>query len=349
MSVFVLGINHKTASIGTREKFMVPEEREAELIGSLDSDSVVRERAVLSTCNRTEIYGVTDEPEAAYGCLMRGLSRYSCLPQGQFADNVYFMTDQDSVAHLFSVASGLDSLALGETEILGQVKSAYAKAHANGSTGPVLNTLFQRSIAVGKKVRTETEIGSGKVSVASIAIDLATKIFDDLHTKRIMLVGSGEVARLVCEALLPRAPRRFMIANRSVDKATELAAAFRGEVVAFDAIDEHMVETDILISSIAVPTAAIGKARAEGWMKRKRGRALFIIDLGAPRNVEPAAGEIEDVYLYNIDDLRSIADRGIAARESAAAECRQIISKATVAYMRRITSGSRDGRGEAAR
>jgi len=340
VSVFVVGLNHKTAAISLRERFLIPAEREEEFIGLVELGAPLSEKTLLSTCNRTELYGVAEDTARVYCASLSAFERFTGLSRDEFGDKLYFKTGEETVSHLFSVAGGLDSLALGETEILGQVKTAYQRAHAHRLTGGVLNRLFQRSLSVAKKLRTQTEIGVGKVSVASISIDLAKKIFDDLSEKHILLIGSGDVARQVCEALVPRGVKHIRIANRSADKAEELARTFGGSAIPYDQIDEFMPETDILISSVSTPDPIVGPERARGWMHVKKGRSLFLIDLGVPRNIDPRAGDVDGAYLYNLDDLKSIAERNFAARESAAASCREIIALAAVAFMSRIELSS---------
>lgn len=335
MTIFVLGINHKTAPVEIREKFAMTGGREDAFGRILSMNGVIKEKAILSTCNRTEIYGVASDAEAAYRKILSGLSEIAGQESSVFVDKFYFKTAPESVEHLFAVASGLDSMALGETEILGQVKSAYLKAHSARMTGRLLNVLFQKSLAVGKKVRTETEIGQGKVSIASISVDLAAKIFSNLSSKKILLVGSGEVARAVLESLSAQGARQFIIANRNRDRAIDLVERFGGSQIAYEDVDACVPEVDILISSAATPKAIIGADRVEGWMKKKHGRALFIIDLGVPRNVEGRAGELADVYLYDIDDLKSIAGQNVAARQRAVDDCRRIIGQATNLFMDR--------------
>jgi len=336
MNVFVVGINHKTAPIEVREKFLITHSRYDEFDKLLNSDGIIQERTILSTCNRTEIYGVSADPEEAYHKVIRSLSTFTNLDALQFTHQFYFKTAPDSIDHLFSVASGLDSMALGETQILGQVKNAYLKAVSLNATGKVLNTLFQRSLSVGKQVRSRTDIGVGKVSVASIAIDLATRIFSNLSTKKIMLVGSGEVASLVCESLMGHGLREFIVANRNRDRALQLVRRFGGKEISFDHLDLWMPEVDILITSVGSSCTVLGKARINDWMRHKHGKALFVIDLGVPRNVESDVSKLPDVYLYNIDDLKSIAGYNVANRQQSVENCRRIISRATRLFTERF-------------
>jgi glutamyl-tRNA reductase len=336
MSLFVLGIDHKHAPVELREKFLITADRHGEFLSLVDGEGVLNEKAVLSTCNRTEIYAVASDLNDARDRLVRGLAAYTDLPEREFQERLYFKSERDSVVHLFSVASGLESMALGETEILGQVKDAYLAAQAFGSTGKVLNPFFQKSLQVGKKVRATTEIGTGKISVASIAIDLAGNIFENFASKRILVIGSGEVARSLCEVMGERGAARFLIANRNVDRAEELVRRFGGEAIPFEKIGEAIPSVDIVIASTACPVAFIGSGEVRRWAKSRRGRPLFMIDLGVPRNIETIVGDVPDVYLYNIDDLRTISDRNAGVRQKAAASCRRIVEEAAGAFMRRL-------------
>lgn len=341
MSIFVLGLNHRTAPLELREKFTIARGSTEDFLARLNLAGSVAEKCVLSTCNRTEIYGAAADAEQARRGMLSVLSRYAGMPEQKFEQSFYFKKGSEAAVHLFSVAAGLDSLALGETEILGQVKTAYQDAHAGRFTGRHLNALFQKALRVGKKVRTETEIGAGKVSIASIALDLASRIFTDLASKKILVLGSGEAARMVCESFSERGAKQFLIANRNRSRARDLASSFGGEEVPFEDLESHIAEVDMLVSSTAAPHAIITADDVRRWMKHRRG-SLFVIDLAVPRDVEPEAGDVPDVYLYNIDDLKKVADRNLSARREAIAECRRIIAAAAEALMERFAE-RRDG------
>jgi glutamyl-tRNA reductase len=336
MNILVIGMNHKTAPVDLRERFMITKDRRDEFNRIFVPNGVLKERVVLSTCNRTELYLVADDTQHAYKKAVEGFSQYSSLPQDAFTHALYFKPQPESVLHLFSVASGIESMALGETEILGQVKHAYHEAYTEHNTGKVLNTLFQKSLNVGRKVRRETEIGSGKVSIASIAIDLSLKIFTSLKDKRIMLVGSGDTARRVCEAMVPKGSTQLFITNRNYSRASELSKHFGGAAIPYECLDDYMSQIDILITSTASERPIVGCQRARSWMKEKRGRSLFIIDVGVPRNVENQVGTLEDVYLYNIDDLRALADQNLSGRQQSVIMSRKIIAASAVSFMKRF-------------
>ncbi len=338
--LFVIGASHHKTPVEILERFSVDDSREAELERLLDGNGNLEEFAVLSTCNRVECYGRARDPGLAREELLGILSEFSRMGVGSFEDKIYFKTQADAVRHLFIVASGLDSVAVGETEILGQVKDAYYRYHRRRKTGRILNPLFQRALGVGKKVRTETAIGIGKISIASIALDLAAKIFFDLSTKGILLLGSGELGRTVLDALVARGIRHTLIAARPPERARTIPQGFRGEVVSLEEIDGRMRAIDILITSAASPTRIISRDRVGGWMGHRHGRSLFVMDLAVPRNVEEAAGALDDVYLYNLDDLKSVADRNRLSREDAVGDCERIIKEATRRFMERMNPGN---------
>ena len=335
--LFVIGASHHRTPIEILERLAVDASREGELESLLDSNGNLQEFAVISTCNRMECYGRARDPGLAREGLVGILSAFSRLAVESLVDKIYFKTEADAVRHLFTVASGLDSVAVGETEILGQVKDAYQRYHQRRTTGRVLNPLFQRALGVGKKVRTETGIGIGKISIASIAMDLVERIFFDLSTKRILLLGSGEVARTVLDALVSRGIHNTLVANRTPERARAIQAGLRGEVISLEEIDERMRHVDILITSAASPTCIISRDRVRGWMSQRHGGSLFVMDLAVPRNVEEASGAIDDVYLYNLDDLKSVADRNRLSRREAVEDCERIIDEATRRFMQKIS------------
>ncbi len=337
--IFLVGMNHKTAPIALREKFSVSDVRYHAFSAFLTAGGKIEENVILSTCNRTEVYGWAEDADQAARLVVSAFAEFSGEPEPSFAGHTYQRTGADAVKHLFAVASGLDSMALGETEILGQVKNAYAKAHAARQTSRFLNTLFQRALRVGKKVRTETGIGEGRVSVATIAMDLALKIFSSLKNKRVLLIGSGQMARLVCESLMGKGVKELVIVNRNTERAEGLVEEFGGRPAPFDALDREASFADIVISSAGTPNAFVHRDRVSLWMKRKVRTAIFLIDLGVPRNVDENVNELSDVYLYNLDDLKAIADRNALARQAAVAACRTIIESAADQFINWLEGG----------
>ena len=333
MEISVLGVNHKTAPVEIREKLSVPSHRAPEFLEMFRERHIFNERLLLSTCNRTEIYGVGEKALEDVREAKKILSEYSKLDLSLFEDKLYVLKQPHSVQHLFSVASGLDSMALGETEIIGQVKDAYLTAHGTGQTGKVLNNLFQRSFKVAKDLRTQTEIGAGRVSVASIAVDLAQKIFSDLSRVRVMVLGTGEMSTQVAKAMVSKGAYPIVVSSRHFDRAEVLAGSLGGEALAYDAYEMRVKDTDILIAATAAPQILIHQEQVRGWMKARHQKPFFMIDIAVPRNIDPAAEKLENVYLYNVDDLQSVADKNKAFRESQLERCLTLVDKQTNFFM----------------
>ncbi len=333
MEILVLGLNHKTAPVEIREKLSIPAHKTQELLKALADRKIFEERLLLSTCNRTEIYGVATKTCGAVTEAKRFLSEYAHLELSELEDKWYVLTQPDSVRHLFSVASGLDSMVLGETEIIGQVKDAYLSAHRNQQTGKVLNALFQRSFRVAKNLRTQTDIGVGRVSVASVAVELAQKIFEDLSRVRFMVIGTGEMSTQVTKALLTKGASANIVSSRHFDRAQTLALELGGEAVSYDAYEEKIKDVDILIASTLAPRVLIHREQVKGWMKIRHEKPLFLIDIAVPRNIEASVEKLDNVYLYNIDDLQGIATKNRVFRESQLEECFGLIRSQTQYFM----------------
>jgi glutamyl-tRNA reductase len=331
--ILVLGINHKTAPLELREKFSIPPHKVPDLLKVLEERKIFEERLLLSTCNRTEIYGAGDPSADSVFRAKQFLGEYAALDPARFKDNLYVLKQPDSVEHLFSVASGLDSMVLGETEIIGQVKDAYLSAHQCRQTGKVLNTLFQRSFRVAKNLRTQTEIGMGRVSVASVAVDLAEKIFENLKGVRVMVIGTGRMSAQVAKAMALHGARLLVVSSRHYDRAEHLVSELGGEAVHFDEYENRMRETDVVIASTLAPRALIRASQVRSWMKTRHEKPLFLIDIAVPRNIEPEIEKLDNVYLYNVDDLQGIADQNIAFRENQLAECLRIVKNQTQHFM----------------
>ncbi len=332
MEIVVLGLNHKTAPVEVREKLAIPASKAGDLLRTLAGKRIFDERLLLSTCNRTEIYGVGTGVDSIRRA-KEFLSEYSNTDLSLFEDKLYVLRQPESVAHLFSVAAGLDSMVLGETEITGQVKDAYLSALENRQTGKVLNALFQRSLKVAKEVRTQTGIGSGRVSVASVAVDLAGKIFESLDGSRVLVLGTGEMATQVTRAMISKGAKPMIVSSRHHDRAVEMAAELGGEAVAFDDFELRITEADVLVASTAAPRAIVHEAQVKSWMKARHERPLFIVDVAVPRNVEAAVDKIDNVYLYNIDDLHGITDKNRELRESQLADCLGLVGRQTQFFM----------------
>ena len=333
MEILVLGLNHKTAPLAIREKLSIPAKEAPGLLKAMERQAIFQERLLLSTCNRTEIYGVGDHPDHSVSRLKKFLSQYAHLDLSLFEDKLYVFKQPDSIRHLFSVASGLDSMVIGETEIIGQVKDAYLSAHESKHTGKILNTLFQRSFKVAKNLRTHTEIGAGKVSVASVAVDLGEKIFGDLKNIKAMVLGTGDMATQVAKAMISRGAESMIISSYHLDRAQALAEDLGAKAVAFDAYEEKIKDTDVLIASTTAPHALVQEKQVRTWMKLRHERPLFLIDIAVPRNIEAAIEKIDNVYLYNIDDLRTIADQNRVSRENELEKCLKLVQHQTQHFM----------------
>lgn len=333
MDIFVLGLNHKTAPLELRERLAIPRNKTPEFLKHMAERHISKERLMLSTCNRTEIYGAGPDPSSAIESAKSLLSEYAHVERGLFEKNLYVLQREAAVEHLFSVASGLDSLVVGETEIIGQVKDAYLEAQREGQTGKVLNRLFERSLKVAKDLRTQTEIGEGRVSIASVAADLAGKIFGELKGTRVMVLGTGEMATLLLRTMHARQAKLMVVSSHRFDRAEALGAELGAEPVHYDFYAERMKDVDILITSTLAPTVLIHEAQVRQWMKERQERPLFMIDLAVPRNIEGSAAKPDNAYLYNIDDLRTIADRNAERRRSQLEECSRLVTRQTGLFM----------------
>ncbi|MBI4028046.1 MAG: glutamyl-tRNA reductase [Verrucomicrobia bacterium] len=324
MNILAVGLNHRTAPVEIRERFAIPAGDISALLDALIGNGIIREAVILSTCNRVEVYAVC--PQAAEGIQMifGALQKRSGLSSVE-KSHFYIHEFPASVQHLYCVCSGLDSMVVGETEILGQVKEAYRLAHAARRTGPALNKLFQNAFGVAKATRSQTCVGMGSVSVGSVAADLAGQIFGDLSNRAILLIGAGETSETTARALQERGARSLVVANRSHDRAVALAGSLGGQAARWEEWPLQCEKVDIVISSTAAPNVVVTKCQLEEVMRHRNGAPLFMIDLAVPRDIERDAGGMEGVFLYDIDDLQVIADQNLATRQKEIAICQQII------------------------
>jgi glutamyl-tRNA reductase len=329
----VLGLSHRSSPVSVRERFAFPEARVPSALQSLRDSGVADEAVILSTCNRVEIYAVTQfEPPKAFAALREFL--ITCHDYREpLTDEIYAWGEPQSVHHLFKVASGLDSMVLGETEILGQLKKAYDLALQNGHTGGRLNKAFQRAFNVAKHIRTETNIQRGSVSVGSVAVELAEKIFSRLSDRDVMVIGAGDTSEKTARALLSRGARSILVTNRSPDKAVALANEFGGRAVPFENWADEFANIDIVVSSTSAPHYILDRAKLEPLMKLRRNRPLLLIDIAVPRDIEPEVNFLENVYLYNIDDLQAIANDYLKQRQQEVLRCEQIIREKAEAVL----------------
>jgi glutamyl-tRNA reductase len=323
MAFNILGINHKTAPVALREKVAFGEERLVAALRALRQAQGVSEVVILSTCNRTEVYW----SGSASGI---ELSQWLEAHHGgnlDLASSLYVHQEQHAVAHAFSVASGLDSMVLGEAQILGQLKDAYRVAQEAGSTGPSLNRLFQAAFSAAKRVRTETRIGANAVSLASATVSLARRVYSDLGAQTALMVGAGEMIALAARHLSTAGVKRMVIANRSLPRAQTLASELKAYAVGLGDLQTELAQADIVISCTASPVALITKTAAAAALRARRRRPIFMVDLAVPRDIEPAVAELEDIYLFSIDDLQTVVDENRQQRELAAEDARRLIEE----------------------
>lgn len=324
----LLGASHHTAPLALRERLAIDPARAATLAERLRATPGIREFALLNTCNRIELYGVASGG-AAIEAVRRTLSEVTGCDPGELAGVLVQRENHDAIAHLFEVASGLDSQIVGEAEILGQVKEAYELALERRWTGPVLNRVFQKTFQAAKHVRSTTAIGEGQISIATVAVDLAGKIYGELDQVRVLVVGAGEIGLKTVQAFQSRGARSITVASRTLSKAEEAAAAAGGWAASLAELPEVLASSDVVASSTSAPHAVIPQGLVAAAMRRRAGRPLFLIDLALPRDVEPACASVPNVYLYNLDDLASIAESNLAQRQAEAAKCRAILSERT--------------------
>jgi glutamyl-tRNA reductase len=336
MGLVALGINHKTAPVQIRERVAFLPDQLPAALQDLTEHSAIREAAILSTCNRTELYcGM--EPEAAPQ-VVDWLQHYHRLDTGLLQPHLYTYPEQSAVRHILRVASGLDSMVLGEPQILGQMKTAYSIARRAGTIGRLLGRLFQHTFAVAKQVRTDTAIGASPVSIAFAAVSLAKQIFGELSGYTALLIGAGETIELVARHLTRSGLGHMIIANRTVERAHILASELNAYPVALSDIPAHLAEADIIISSTASPLPILGKGSVERALKVRKRRPMFMVDLAVPRDIEPEVGDLEDVYLYTVDDLEEVIQENLKSRQEAAIQAEEVIDHQVADFMNWLRS-----------
>lgn len=334
MSVVVIGLSHRTSPVEVRERFAFAEAEIPAAVAELRRRGLAEEGVIVSTCNRVELYLATPRPPAhAFPALHQFLSARHTRPE-PVRGRLYNLAQPRSLEHLFKVACGLDSMVLGETEILGQLKQAYDLALKHNLTGPRLNKAFQRAFNVAKHVRATTNIQRGCVSVASVAVELAGRVFDSLAGHPVLVIGAGGTSEKTARALQSRGADRLVVANRTSEKAVALARELGGRAIGFDELDRELARVDIVISSTSAPGHVIERARVERLMKARRHRPLLLIDIAVPRDVDPAVHEVDNVYLYNTDDLQGIANEYLQQRREEVTLCESIIGEKVGALLR---------------
>ena len=338
MNILAIGLNHKTASVEVRERLAFSGSRLRQALSALAEccarqDGTLREGVILSTCNRTEIYALAEDAARGREHLLRFLSEQEGLPPAGFESPLYTCEDEQAVNHLFSVAAGIDSMIVGENEILGQVREAYGLASASKAIGPVLARLFRKSITVGKRARTETTIGRDAISVSYAAVELAKKIFQDLGSCRALVVGAGETSELTLKNLTENGIGEVSVINRTRRRAEAIASQCGGRVLGFGRIAQALCSADIVISSTAAPHPVIRAQAVERAMALRQQRPLLLVDIAVPRDVDPEVGRIENVHLYDIDDLEKVVEVNLERRRREIPKVKAIIHKEQADFM----------------
>jgi len=334
MSIVAVGINHKTAPVSVREKISFNPDALSSALQSMLESVKCKEAVILSTCNRTELYLVQDESiDKTQERLINWLEHYHNVPASTILPSLYIHQDQQAVNHMMRVACGLDSLVLGEPQILGQMKQAYSQAKAAGSMALVMDRLFQRTFGVAKQVRTDTEIGASAVSVAFASVNLAKHIFANLEKVRVLLVGAGETIELVAKHLYENKVGKITVANRTIARASHMSDKFGAKAITLAQIPEQMAQSDIVISSTGSTLPLIGKGMVEGALAKRKHQPIFMVDLAVPRDIEEQVSDLEDVFLYTVDDLQSIIAKNMENRRKAAVEAEGIVNTQANSFM----------------
>jgi len=322
MNLIIVGLSHKTAPVEIREKLSFPSQTIGEPLNRLCTSYGINEGVIISTCNRVEIFAVTQDIEKGLWQLKRFMSDYHNIPMEGLDEHLYTYTSEDAARHIFRVASGLDSMVLGEPQIFGQVKDAYGYALQHRTAGVIINKLFHKAFSVAKRIRTETKIGSSAVSISYAAVELAKKIFGTLEGKSVMLIGAGEMAELAAKHLLSNGVQEIIVANRTYERAIEMAKGFNGTPIMFREFPHYLKRVDIVIASTAAPKYIIRPEQIDEVIKERKNRSMFFIDISVPRNVDPLINNIDNIYLYNVDDLQGVVEANLKerAKEAKAAE-----------------------------
>ncbi|MEN9461475.1 MAG: hypothetical protein RIS84_1495 [Pseudomonadota bacterium] len=331
MQLIALGLNHTTAPVEIREKISFATDTLSNALNALTQCELAKEAVIVSTCNRTEIYCSVEQDNVV--ALYDWLAHYHALTREKIQHYLYTHTDHEAVRHLLRVACGLDSMILGEPQILGQIKTAYSTARTAGTIGKLLGKLFEYSFSVAKQVRTDTAIGSSPVSVAFAAVRLAQQIFGDLQGNTALLIGAGETIELAARHLHEKGLGRMIVANRTVERARLVAKEFAGYAITLEEIPKHLEEADVVITSTASPVPILTKAMVEQAVKARKHRPIFMVDIAVPRDIEAEVAELEDVYLYSVDDLNQVIQENLRSREQAALKAEEIIDTEVSHFM----------------
>lgn len=333
MHLYLLGVSHRTAPVELRERLDFSSRDVGAAVEALTARTSASETVVLSTCNRSELYVVSEQRGQTRADLISFLSQYHQIPVDDFVPHLFAREDGEVVHHLFRVAAGLDSLVVGEPQVLGQVKDAFSVASERRCSGPVLNRLFTTSFGVGKRVRTETALGEGAVSVSFAAVQLARKIFGKLDGRRVLVIGAGEMGKLTAQHLRSQGVGEIIITSRTFARAEEIAAAVNGIAASWDELMPMLAKADIVITATGSQQPIVTRAQVASVMGRRRRDPLFIIDIAIPRDVEPGAGDIEQVFLYNVDDLQAIVTENLSRRSAEIRKAEEIVAEEVGRFM----------------
>jgi glutamyl-tRNA reductase len=325
--LLALGISHKTAPVALRERLAFTESQAVEFARQIAASADVHEAVVISTCNRTEVYLVVGDPVRAETDVLGMLARRAGIRPTELAQEIYSPRNCEAARQLYRVTSGLESMIVGEAEIQGQVKRAHEAALRAGVTGPLSNRLFAAALTTGKRVRSETGIGSSRVSVPSVAVDLAEDVLGGLGDRHVVILGAGETSELTAQALAHQGVGTIFVANRHADRALSLAQRFGGSVVGLDGLPDQLLEADIVVSSTSSPHPIVGSEELEVVMERRKGRSLLLIDIAVPRDIDARCGDIEGVTLYDIDDLQAVVVRNLGARKEIVPQAEEIVEE----------------------
>lgn len=334
MKFFVVGLNHKIADVDVREKLAFQGDKLEEGLIRFRELPGIEEAMIISTCNRVELYANIQDTQQASESVKSFLSEFHNINRSSLDNSLYIYDDIHAVRHVFRVAASLDSMVLGEPQILGQLKDAFELALAKKTTGILLNKLMKKAISVAKRVRTETKIAENAVSISFAAVELAKKIFTDLSSRVFMLLGAGEMAELAAKHLIGNGVKEVLVSNRTFDRACDLAKEFHGRPVKFDEFILEMVRTDIMICSTGAPHYILTKGQMQKVMKERKQRQVFIIDISVPRNIDPAINDLENVYLYNVDDLQGVVATNMFERQKEAEKAEKIIAEELETFLK---------------
>ncbi|MEO2074648.1 MAG: glutamyl-tRNA reductase [Bacillus sp. (in: firmicutes)] len=332
MHILVIGLNYKTAPVEIRERLTFNETELVDAIKKLNTKKSILENIILSTCNRTEIYAVVDQLHTGRYYIKEFLSEWFGMEQAEFSPFLFVYEDDGAVEHLFNVTCGLNSMVLGETQILGQVRTSFMLAQQEETTGSVFNHLFKQAVTVAKRGHSETDIGANAVSVSYAAVELAKKIFGSLANKHVLIFGAGKMGELAAQNLHGNGVKKVTVINRTFDKAKSLASRFNGEAKTLADLQQALIEADILISSTGAKDFVITKEMMAKVEKKRKGKPLFMVDIAVPRDLDPRISELENVFLYDIDDLEGIVEANLQERQKAAAKIRLMIEKEIVDF-----------------